>query len=57
MKSDRPSGLGLGVIRASAGVMALAMALCSGCFYRRRPPEYGGRDYHHEHDHDRDRRY
>ena len=42
MKSNRPSGLGWGVIRASAGVMALGDGhSVLGCFYRRPPPEYG----------------
>ncbi len=59
MKSSRQPARGLRTIGASIGVMVLtAAALLSGCYYRGRSPEYGGRGYGHnerEHGHDRDR--
>jgi hypothetical protein len=44
-------------------IVVAATALLSGCYYRRGPPEYGGRGYHgsgdhdHDHRHDRDREH
>jgi hypothetical protein len=38
-------------------IVVAATALLSGCYYRRGPPEYGGRGYHGSGDHDRDHRH
>jgi hypothetical protein len=47
-------------IGSVAGVIVVAAtALLSGCYYRRGPPEYGGRGYRApaDRDHDRDHRH
>jgi hypothetical protein len=62
MESIQQRGRGAHATGWSAGAIVLAIAaLLSGCYYRGRPPEYGGRGHDdsrhdHDHDHDHDRR-
>ncbi len=65
MQSSRQVTRGLRAIGVSAGALVFAAAaILSGCYYRGRSPERGGRGYGyhdrdhshaHDHDHDHDR--